>query len=267
MAYSQAQTAAWLARLKAAGIDEASFDLRHILLAAINAEMADSMVTRRVNREPLSHILGDKPFWTLDLKVTPDVLTPRADTETLVEVVLKQIDDWQAALRLADFGTGSGAILLALVSELPNSHGIGIDLSESALAIARENAVRNQLSDRVQFQTGDWAAGLADQSVDIAVSNPPYIASAVLAALDPEVKDHEPHLALDGGADGLNAYRLLMPQLFRILVPGGLMAVEIGHDQAGAVSELARSAGFADARTARDLAGNDRTVWARKREK
>ena len=255
-----ARKARWIAQLKSAGIDEAALDLRHILLAAADDTAVDTMVTRRASREPLSHILGDKPFWTLDLKVTPDVLTPRADTETLVETCLKQISSRNAALRIADFGTGSGAILLALLSEWPNATGLGIDVSESALAIAMENAVRNRLADRADFQTGNWAEGISDNSLDLAVSNPPYIASAVLETLDPEVRDHEPRIALDGGANGLDIYRILLPELFRVLKSGGRMAVEIGYDQAEAIMALAEKAGFAGIALARDLGGQPRVV-------
>lgn len=256
--------ARWIEQLKAAGLEEAAMDLRHILLAATDEAAVDAMVTRRTNREPLSHILGDKPFWTLDLKVTPDVLTPRADTETLVETCLKQISDKKAALRIADFGTGSGAILLALLSELPNATGLGIDISESALAIAKENAVRNQLSERADFRLGNWADGIAADSHDLVISNPPYIASAVLETLEPEVRDHEPRIALDGGEDGLKIYRTLLPQLFRVLKRGGHMAVEIGYDQKKAVMALAEQAGFVDLTLTRDLGGQPRIVSGRK---
>ncbi len=259
-----ARKARWIAQLKSAGIEEAAVDLRHILLTAPDEAAVDAMVTRRASREPLSHILGGKPFWTLDLKVTPDVLTPRSDTETLVETVLKQTGDKKTALKLADFGTGSGAILLALLSELPNADGLGIDISESALAVARENAVRNGLANRAIFRAGNWAGGLADESLDIAVSNPPYIASAVLETLEPEVRDHEPRIALDGGEDGLCIYHILLPQLFRVLKPGGLMAVEIGYDQVEPVMALAEQAGFADIALARDLGRQPRLVFGRK---
>jgi len=258
------QKADWFSQLKSAGIDEASFDLRHILLAATDEGVAGRMVARRANREPLSHILGDKPFWTLDLKVTPDVLTPRSDTETLIETVLKQVGDRNASLKIADFGTGSGAILLALLSELPTATGTGVDISESALAIAKENADRNDLSERVTFHTGNWADGIADDSLDLAVSNPPYIASEVIETLEPEVRDHEPRIALDGGDDGLNVYRLLMPELFRILKPGGLTAVEIGYDQAEPVSTLSKRAGFSGIQLAKDLCGQPRIISGRK---
>lgn len=267
-------------RFLAAGIEDAESDVRFLLDHVLKptplaialsdparvswqmiAELAD-LAARRLEREPLSHILGDKPFWTLDLKVTHDVLTPRADTETLVATVLDQIADRNAALEIADFGTGSGAILLALLSELPNATGTGIDISESALAIAAENAARNRLSDRAAFRVGDWAAGTPDASFDVAVSNPPYIVSDVIDTLQPEVREFEPRQALDGGADGLDIYRILLPELHRVLKPRGLMAVEIGYDQADSVTALARAAGFPDAQLARDLAGQPRIVFS-----
>ena len=254
----------WMERLTTAGIDEAAFDLRHILLAAADEAAAEAMVTRRAAREPLSHILGDKPFWTLDLIVTPEVLTPRADTETLVEAVLKQVGDKTTKLEIADFGTGSGAILLALLSELPSAKGIGVDISESALTIAHENAVRNILQDRASFRIGNWADDVADSSLDLAVSNPPYIASDIIETLEPEVRDHEPRIALDGGDDGLDVYRPLIPELFRVLRSGGLMAVEIGFDQPEAVSALSEAVGFSDVRIVRDLGGQPRVISGRK---
>jgi len=251
------------ARLRAAGIDEAALEARHILAAASSDAEARDMAQRRAAREPLSHILGNQPFWTLDLKVTPDVLTPRADTETLVEWALGRLADEG---RIVDLGTGSGAILLAILSERPKATGLGIDSSETALRIAKENALRCRLADRCDLRIGNWADGLENESFDLAVSNPPYIASAVLEALDPEVKDHEPRLALDGGADGLDCYRLLVPQLFRIIRPCGHAAVEIGYDQAEAVSALFAAAGFTDVALTRDLAGNPRVISGQKTE-
>ncbi|MEE2566226.1 peptide chain release factor N(5)-glutamine methyltransferase [Hyphobacterium marinum] len=256
----KSEIAAWL---RAAGIDEAALEARHILAAASSEAEARDMAQRRAAREPLSLILGNQPFWTLDLRVTPDVLTPRADTETLVEWALSHLADGG---RVVDLGTGSGAILLAILSERPNASGVGIDSSAAALQVAEENARRNNLADRCDFRAGNWADGLPGNAFDLAVSNPPYIASAVLETLDPEVTDHEPYLALDGGADGLDCYRLLVPQLFRILRPGGHAAVEIGYDQAEAVNALFAAAGFADVALSRDLAGNPRVISGQKTE-
>ena len=164
------------------------------------------------------------------------------------------------ALDLVDLGTGSGAILLALLSERPGWRGLGIDLSTAALAVARDNAGRTGLANRARFAAASWSATLPDSAFDVVVSNPPYIAADVLAGLDPEVRDHEPRMALDGGADGLDAYRILTADLVRILKPGGLFAFEIGHDQALAVSALARAAGLTAVAVLPDLAGRDRVV-------
>ncbi|WP_421787821.1 peptide chain release factor N(5)-glutamine methyltransferase [Hyphobacterium sp.] len=270
------------ARLTAAGIDEAASDARFLMERALHpaslavalgdpapaawqiiAALAD-LAVKRLARQPLAQVLGDKPFWTLDLKVTRDVLTPRADTETLVETVLREIDDKSHALDIADFGTGSGAILLALLSEMSNAKGLGIDISEQVLAVARENAERNNLANRTEFRTGNWADGLDDRCLDIAVSNPPYIASDVIAGLEPEVRDYEPRIALDGGRDGLEIYRRLLRELFRVLRPGGLMAVEIGFDQGRSVLDIARAVGFKELKIARDLGGHERIVSARR---
>lgn len=251
------------AALKSAGLDDAPLEARYIVAASASPDEARAMAVRRINREPLSQILGSQPFWTLDLRVTPDVLTPRADTETLVEAALER---FAGGGRLVDLGTGSGAILLAILSERKSATGLGIDSSEAALRVAKENALRCKLADRCELGLGNWAEGLADNAFDLAVSNPPYIASAVLETLEPEVKDFEPRLALDGGADGLDCYRLLVPELFRILKPGGHACVEIGYDQADAVAGLFTRAGFADVVLRRDLAGNSRVIAGHKAE-
>ena len=263
-------------RLRSAGIDEAEIETRHLLThvlapSSIAQALADpalvswqrvahlaDLAWERLTRKPLSQVLGSQPFWTLDLLVTGDVLTPRADTETLVEAVLEARKD--GALDVLDLGTGSGAILLALLSERPDWRGVGVDLSAAALGVARQNAHTCGLAGRANFVEGRWSAGLADQAFDIVVSNPPYIVSDEMAGLDPEVRDFEPALALDGGVDGLDAYRDILADLKRILRPGGLFACEIGHDQGESVSALARDAGLETVRVRADLAGQDRVV-------
>ena len=272
---------AWLhaaeARLEAAGIEDAAFEARQLLLAATGlarshlaarperesgeAERAalDALLARRLAREPLSQILASQPFWTLDLKVTPDVLTPRADTETVVEAALEAAGDRSAPLRILDIATGSGAIALALLSELPHARAVATDLSPAALAVARENAARHALAARIAFVQTCWADGVGGP-FDLIVANPPYIASSVVDTLEPEVRDHEPRLALDGGADGLDAYPHLFAEARRLLAPGGTGVFEIGYDQGGAVLALAREAGAARAALRRDLAGRDRAV-------
>jgi len=254
-------------RLADAGVDNAQAEARFICEAARDLTEVEEMATRRIAREPLSQILGTQPFWTLDLKVTPDVLTPRADTETLVEEALKRLPEKGRDYSIVDLGTGSGAILLALLRERLNAAGLGIDSSKAALSIAKENAMRCKLTDRCELRFGNWADGLPNDSFDLAVSNPPYIATDVLAGLEPEVRDHEPHLALDGGADGLDVYHTLISELFRIVCTGGHALVEIGFDQAEPVQALFEAAGFVDVLMVRDLAGNPRVVSGHKAAK
>lgn len=268
-----------VAALGSAGIDEAEDDARFLIadvLAPVSlaqaladpalwswqaaARLAD-LAALRLERVPLSQVLGSKPFWTLALKVTRDVLTPRADTEALVEAVLARCD--HAPLHMLDLGTGSGAILAALLSERPGWTGQGIDLSPAALAVAQENIEACNLTSRATLIRGRWGEGVADHAFDLVVSNPPYIVRDVLAGLEPEVRDHEPALALDGGEDGLDAYRVIIADLPRLLRPGGGFALEIGFDQAGSVMALAQTAGLCALECLPDLAGHDRVVFGR----
>jgi release factor glutamine methyltransferase len=191
--------------------------------------------------------------------VTPDVLTPRPDTEVIVDYALKQFPELMP-FSVLDLGVGSGAILLSILAERPAAKGLGVDVSEEALAVARENAANLGLASRTALLRGDWTQGLGDASFDLVVSNPPYIATDVIEGLEPEVKDYEPRLALDGGPDGLDAYRLLAPEILRVLKPGGAFAVEIGYDQKDAVEPLFKAAGATDVTTLKDLATHDRVV-------
>lgn len=227
------------------------------------AKLEDHL-TRRIRREPVSHILGRKGFWKIMLRVTRDVLTPRPDTETVVELVLREFPE-NAPWSILDLGVGSGAMLLAILAERPAAKGLGIDVSEDALAVARDNAAQLGLAGRTALLRGDWTAGLADDNFDLVVSNPPYIANDVIETLDPEVRDHEPRLALAGGADGLDHYRLLAPEILRVLKPGAQFAVEIGYDQKDAVEELFRAAGAEGVQTFKDLSDRDRVVAGRKK--
>lgn len=231
-------------------------------LSPVQAQILDGFLDRRAAREPVSHILGKKGFWTVELKVTRDVLTPRPDTETLVDAVLKSLPADQP-MRILDLGVGSGAILLALLAERPAWTGVGVDISPEALAVARENAALLGLQDRAILAHGSWTQGQPDQAFDGVVSNPPYIPSGEIDGLEPEVSLHEPRLALDGGPDGLDAYRLLAPELLRVLKPGGLFALEIGHNQGHAVESLMRAAKAANCRVVRDLGQRDRVVVGR----
>ena len=268
-------------QLKVAGIEGPVIDARLLVEAAADATRTDivadpkrpltddqvgvleAYVARRIAREPISHILGRKGFWKIMLQVTPHVLTPRPDTETVVELVLRDIPE-NARISILDLGVGSGAILLAILAERPAAKGLGVDVSEEALAVARDNAAQLGLASRTALLRGDWTAGLGESAFDLVVSNPPYIRSAEIDTLEPEVRDHEPRLALDGGADGLDAYRALAPQILRVVKPGGRFAVEIGHDQSAAVQALFRAAGGIEVTTAKDLANRDRVVSGRR---
>ncbi|MDB5462386.1 MAG: hemK, partial [Phenylobacterium sp.] len=183
----------------------------------------------------------------------------RPDTETVVEWVLRDFPE-HAPWSVLDLGVGSGAILLSILAERPAARGLGVDVSEEALAVARENAANLGLAGRMALLRGDWTEGLAEASFDLVVSNPPYIASEVIETLEPEVRDHEPRLALEGGPDGLTHYRRLAPEILRVLKPGGRFAVEIGYDQKTAVEALFREAGAAQVQTLRDLGDRDRVV-------
>jgi len=266
-------------RLGGAGVEKPRRDARLLLAEALGdgaalitghperqldtaeADRFAALIQRRTAREPVSRILGRREFWSLNLRVTPDVLDPRPDSETLVEAVLARIEDRNAGLQLLDLGTGSGCLLLALLSELPRAMGLGVDISPSALAVAWNNARILGLSSRAEFRRGNWAQELAG-SWQVIVSNPPYIMESAIADLAPEVARYDPGVALSGGADGLAAYRSLVPQAARVLAPGGILAIEVGEGQAGEVEELLGAADLIDICRARDLTGTDRCVLA-----
>ena len=271
---------AWKAggeRLKAVGIDQPAIDARLMLEAAagvsrleivtepyreLTAEQEaayDVYLERRSRREPVSLILGRKGFWKIMLNVNSAVLTPRPETEVIVDEALKGFPE-HMAFNILDLGVGSGAILLSILAERLAARGLGVDISEDALAVARENAANLDLDGRTALLRGDWAAGLGDAGFDLVVANPPYIPTHVIETLDPEVRDHDPRLALDGGADGLDPYRILAPQILRVLKPGGLFLVEIGYDQSADVEALFREAGASGVRTIQDLGLRDRVV-------
>lgn len=271
--------------LKAAGIESARLDARllvaHgadvppetvltrpelVLNERIRARIAE-LLRRRAEREPMSHILGEREFWSMAFAVTSDTLTPRPDTECLVEAVLSawSREKRDAAPRILDLGTGTGCILLALMSELSSSTGIGVDISDSALAIAQQNAERHELDQRVQFLKGEWFEPAAG-SFDLIVSNPPYIETTEIVALEPEVAHFEPRLALDGGPDGLEPYRQICAEVMAYLVPGGVVGFEIGATQAGAVRALMEGAGLSSSQIIADLAGRDRVVLATRKD-
>jgi release factor glutamine methyltransferase len=207
------------------------------------AERLQAMAYRRLAREPLARLLGEREFWGLLFRLSPDTLEPRPDTETVVGAALDALPDPDAPVRLLDLGTGSGCLLVALLAERPRAVGLGADRSEGALRTARANAARNGVGDRASFVLADWGAALRGP-FDLIVSNPPYIPSSDLAGLDPEVRLHDPRAALDGGLDGLAAYRAILAQAPRLLAPAGHLILEVGAAQADPVARLGRKAGF-----------------------
>lgn len=231
-------------------------------LSAGDMACIEQLGRRRADREPMAQILGTKEFWSLPFKVTGATLVPRPESESLIEAAL----DWLDARRdrrmdILDMGTGSGALLLALLSELPNARGLGTDISPSALEVARENARRLGLGARARFQSADWGAGLTGRFHVILV-NPPYVTASEMGRLPPEVRLFEPGGALAGGPDGLLHYRVLVPQSARLLHPGGGLFLEVGQGLAPKVAKIVTAAGFAIGAKRRDLAGVERCVWA-----
>ena len=226
-----------------------------------NSNGSETLIQRRLAREPVSRITGHRAFWKQDLAISPATLDPRPDTETLVMAVLKLTPDVHAPRTILDLGTGSGAILLALLSEFPNAKGVGTDIAQEATATAAANALQLGLHHRADFATRDWNAGLTG-TYDIVVSNPPYIPSDVIPTLEAEVKAYDPLAALDGGPDGLDAYRALAGHVPGVLRPSGLLALEVGIGQAGDVEALFAKAGFGGFRRWSDLGGIERVVTA-----
>jgi release factor glutamine methyltransferase len=269
-------------RFQNAGIDSADADARLLIAHALDIDRAtllthghraltaseiaaiDGLAARRLKREPVARIIGHKEFWNLSLKVTPDVLSPRPETETVVELALDTlVRDALPLERLhvLDIGTGSGALLLALLSELQNAIGTGTDISSAALEVARTNAARNGLAARCRFTACDMASEIVG-SFDLIVSNPPYIRHEDIVGLEPEVRDFDPIIALDGGPDGLDAYRAIGGQSVPLLAPGGRLIVELGHGQEPAVRALFTKVGLKIGAVRADLAGIPRALEA-----
>jgi len=264
-------------RLHDAGIPSARLDARLLLAHALDVSATavfshpervltadeqariEALAVRRAGREPVSHILGQREFWSLTFKVTADTLDPRPDTETVIDAVLAAVADRQAPLRLLDFGTGSGCILLALLSELPQASGLGVDASPAALAVALANGQALGLDHRVIFASGDWGRGITGL-FDVIVSNPPYIRDQDIDGLEVEVAGFEPRAALAGGPDGLNCYRALAPDVKRLLKAGGRAVFEVGQGQAEAVAGIMQTVGLVVQGLRRDLSGIERCV-------
>ncbi|MDP1747908.1 MAG: peptide chain release factor N(5)-glutamine methyltransferase [Reyranella sp.] len=270
--------------LTAAGIDNARFEARLLLAHAagvtiewliahggdaappVVAETLREFTARRVRREPMAYILGEREFWGLPFKVSPVVLVPRPDSETLIEAALALMPSRTAPWRIADLGVGSGCLLLTLLREFPNARGVGMDASAAALAVTQANAEALGVAARLRLVEADWRQPVWAERLggpfDLLVSNPPYIETAAIAGLMPDVARFEPHLALDGGPDGLVAYRAIAEAAAGLVVPGGQVLIEAGEGQAPEISALLLTAGLRPGHPWKDLGGIDRIVPA-----
>lgn len=267
------------ARLAAVGIVEPRREARLILALAMEVDPAivlgyperaldgaaharlEGLIARRVRHEPISRLRGVREFWSLDFLLSPDTLDPRPDSETLIEAALAHLPDRGAPLRIVDFGTGTGCLLLALLRELPRATGLGIDILPGAVETATRNAARLGLSARAEFRCGDWREEVTGEA-GVILANPPYIRSKDIASLAPDVAAFEPRVALDGGPDGLDAYRSLAPAIGRNLTRTGLACIEIGAGQAALVRQLLVESGLIINEVRRDLPGVERCLVA-----
>ena len=266
--------------LSAAGIDSARLDARLLAAAVLkctpndvlmqssvimqeqNYDLFKSFLKRRCDHEPVSRILGVREFWSLPFVLSPDTLDPRPDSETVVETALKLVLGWESQpSSVLDIGTGTGCLLLALLSEWRSAYGVGVDISEGAAKTAQMNAVELGLSERARFFVGDWLEAL-DGRFDVIVSNPPYIREEEMPKLSPEVRAFDPQVALSGGSDGLDAYRKIVPEGRRLLRPGGVLVVEFGRGQEIEVDSIMRAEGLTRIETHRDLSGIIRCLSA-----
>lgn len=272
-------------RLAGAGVDTARLDAELLMARALGLareetflspdrqlsarEMAafEALVSRRAAREPVARIIGTKEFWSLQFALSPETLVPRPDSETLVAAVLQEIGEAvNGPLRILDLGTGSGCLLLALLSEMPGATGIGADCDPEAVVVARQNARRLGLQERAEFREGDWfgalEAGARSPRFDVIISNPPYIETGEIARLAPEVASFEPRAALDGGADGLEAYRRIAASAYEYLAPDGRIFLELGAGQEKAVSKILEHHGLGVHGQYKDLAAVLRVISA-----
>jgi release factor glutamine methyltransferase len=266
-------------RLRNAHIDNPALDARLLVAHGLKLDRAQLLSQKdrilcekemhllnvfiecRVRHESVARILMEREFWSLPFGLNEATLEPRPDSETLVEVALKSITKRDAALRILDIGTGTGCLLLSLLHELPNATGLGVDIAARAIEQAQENAEKLNLKNRAIFQIKNWLNDVTE-SFDIIISNPPYIARKEIPTLAPEVKNFDPKLALDGGEDGLDAYRHLIPLLHARLKPKGIAVFEIGYNQSASVTALFKAAGFSSVTLHRDFGGNDRCLLA-----
>lgn len=270
------------ARLRKTGIEESSLDARllisHIIPVteidfAINADqtvsneqqkLIDVLVQKREKRIPMSQIFGEKEFWSLSFKVTKDTLTPRPDSETLIEVALNEFEDKNATLSILDLGTGSGCLLLTLLSELKNATGLGIDVSASAIKVANENATNLSLNNRASFLKSNWFERLpGTKKFDLIIANPPYIGLNEKPELAPEVCEHEPHSALFAGEEGLDDYRIIAADISSYMSEKSIIILEIGYRQSSAVKDIFAQKGFKNINVFQDLGGRDRCLLIR----
>jgi release factor glutamine methyltransferase len=269
------------AALAVAGFDEPRRQARRLIAAALGWSAAEvfahpetaltaaqearitQILRRMAAHEPLSRIVGKREFWGLEFVLSADTLDPRPDSESVVEAVLSRLADRARYYRFLDLGTGTGCLLLALLSEFPRAIGVGVDVAAGAVRAARLNAERLGFGERAHFAVGDWAMAIAGR-FDVIIANPPYIPTRAIPALMPEVRDYDPHRALDGGADGLAAYRGIAADLARLLPPGGLFAAEIGAGQSACVAAILAQNGLAIEGFAADLGGVTRCVVARR---
>ena len=264
-------------RLRKAGIESPRLEARLLLAHAMNVSQEDviagrtpdaatldrlaALLARRERREPLAYILGKREFWSLDFAVGPGVLIPRPESETLIEAALKDFPDKKTPLNVLDIGTGSGCLLIAFLKERPQAHGVGVDISSEALAWAERNMRAHGQTNRVSLVRGDSARTIAGQ-FDVVLCNPPYVADAAFASLEPEVANYEPAIALKAGKDGLDAYRQLAPQIGEKLRPHGRAYLELGQGQATDVAALFEASGLVVARIVDDLARVPRCIVA-----
>jgi release factor glutamine methyltransferase len=273
-----------VAALSAAGLDEPRRRARRLVAASLDVSPSELLghpertlersaverlrgsLARTVVGEPLSRVLGCREFWGLRFALSADTFDPRPESETLVEAVLRRIPDRRAPVRVLDLGTGTGCLLLALLSEFPTAFGLGVDIATGAVMTARENAAALGVLDRTRFVVGDWSSALLGRFTVI-VANPPYIASDALAGLPPEVRHYDPGRAVDGGEDGLAAYRKIAEDLPALLASGGIFVAEIGAGQTLAAAAIFKAGGLLIDGIERDLAGIERCIVARLNEK
>ncbi|MDD3287629.1 MAG: peptide chain release factor N(5)-glutamine methyltransferase [Alphaproteobacteria bacterium] len=261
--------------LEKAGVDNPVLDARLLIAYALDCDRLkllmdvdrtlsdkeilkiETLIARRASHEPVARIFGKREFWGLNFDLNEDTLDPRADSETLIEAILRLTQTPPS--RILDLGTGSGCLLLALLSEYPQATGLGIDLAPGAVQQAKQNAKQLNLSKRAEFKVGDWLENISEK-FDIIISNPPYIASTEIPDLMPEVRNHDPLRALDGGTSGLEIYKILIPQIPKFLNPGGMIVMEVGQGQANEVISMMQQAGLTKPSKHKDLAGIERCV-------